>query len=188
NTSTVTSNTSVVISGSYNGTTKSATLTVNKPPTPAAPSLLSPANNSTPAQPVTFDWSDVSGAVSYTIQIDDSSSISSPFVATQSVTVSQTTIGGLPNRQLWWRGRGVNSIGVAGSWSSTRTFTPQAAPAAPVLSSLALNPTSVVGGNTSQGTVSLSSAAPSGGAVVSLTSDNTAIATVPSSITVPAGS
>ena len=55
------------------------------------------------------------------------------------------------------------------------------------LSSLALNPTSVAGGNSSTGTVTLSGPAPAGGAQVTLSSSNTAAATVPSSVTVPAG-
>ena len=52
------------------------------------------------------------------------------------------------------------------------------------LLSLALNPTSVTGGHSSTGTVTLSSPARGGGAVVSLTSSD-ATATVPSSVTVP---
>jgi hypothetical protein len=46
----------------------------------------------------------------------------------------------------------------------------------------------VVGPDPATGTVTLSSAAPSGGFTVDLTSDNTAAATVPPSVTVPAGS
>jgi hypothetical protein len=61
------------------------------------------------------------------------------------------------------------------------------APASVALSSLTLNPTSVVGGNSSTATVTLSGAAPSGGAVVALSSSNTAAARVPSSVTVAAG-
>jgi hypothetical protein len=56
------------------------------------------------------------------------------------------------------------------------------------LSSLAVSPTDVVGPDAATGTVTLSSAAPSGGFTVDLTSDNTAAATVPPSVTVPAGS
>jgi hypothetical protein len=56
------------------------------------------------------------------------------------------------------------------------------------LSSLTVSPTDVVGPEQATGTVTLSSAAPSGGFTVDLTSDNTAAATVPSSITVPSGS
>ena len=52
--------------------------------------------------------------------------------------------------------------------------------------SLTLNPTIVVGGTSSQGTVTLSGPAPTGGATVTLTSSNTAVAQVPTSIVVPA--
>jgi len=58
----------------------------------------------------------------------------------------------------------------------------------PGVSSVALNPTSTVGGNASTGTVTLTGAAPSGGAVISLSSNNTAAATVATSVTIPAGS
>ncbi len=57
----------------------------------------------------------------------------------------------------------------------------------PVLTSLTVNPSSVVGGSPSTGTVTLSGPAPAGGAVVSLSSDNTLAATVPASVTVAAG-
>jgi hypothetical protein len=81
----------------------------------------------------------------------------------------------------------VNSAGVAGPWSSVRRFTPQAAQAEAVLSAITLNPSTVVGGNSSQGTATLTGAAPAGGALVTLTSSNTNVATVPARVTVPAG-
>ncbi len=55
------------------------------------------------------------------------------------------------------------------------------------LSALSVSPASVVGGSSTQGTVTLSGAAPSGGVAVSL-SDNSAATGVPASVTVPAGS
>lgn len=58
----------------------------------------------------------------------------------------------------------------------------------PSLSAVAVNPNEVIGGNSSTGTVTLTSAAPSGGFLVSLSSDNPAAATVPPSVTVAAGS
>jgi hypothetical protein len=60
-------------------------------------------------------------------------------------------------------------------------------PPTPVLSLLTLSPTSVVGGNPSQGTVTLSAAAPSSGVVVTLSSSNPAAATVPASVSIPGG-
>jgi hypothetical protein len=56
------------------------------------------------------------------------------------------------------------------------------------LSSLTISPTDVVGPDPATGKVTLSSAAPSGGFTIDLTSDNTAAATVPPGVTVPAGS
>jgi hypothetical protein len=70
------------------------------------------------------------------------------------------------------------------SKSATLTVTPSPLPS---LSSLTLNPTTVVGGaQSSTGTVTLSGPAPAGGAQVTLASNNGA-ASVPSSVTVPAG-
>lgn len=69
---------------------------------------------------------------------------------------------------------------------ATRTATLTVTPP-PSLQSVALNPSSVVGGNSSQATVVLTTAAPSGGAVVALASSNTSAATVPASVTIPAG-
>jgi hypothetical protein len=71
--------------------------------------------------------------------------------------------------------------------TKTTTLTVNPAPAA-ALSSLALNPSAVLGGSPSTGTVTLTSAAPAGGATVALTSSNTALAKVPASVVVPAGS
>jgi hypothetical protein len=158
------------------------------PPTPSTPTLISPANDATVAQPVTLDWNNVTNATSYEVQIDNSSTIAAPFVANPTVSVSQVTLGGLPGQRLWWRVRARNSAGVFGPFSSTRRFAPQAAPAPAALSSVSVSPSSVTGGAGSTGTVTLTSSAPGGGAVVSLSSSNTAIASVPASVMVPAGS
>ena len=160
---------------------------VTPPATPVAPTLISPAADATPAQPVSFDWTDVANATSYEIQVDDSSTISAPFIASQIVNVSQASIGGLPAQRLWWRVRARNSAGVFGPFSATRRFTPQASTSVPALSAIALSPTSVVGGNTVQGTATLTSAAPAGGALVTLASSNLSTASVPANVTVAAG-
>ena len=72
------------------------------------------------------------------------------------------------------------TLGVAG-----QTFT--VTQAALVLNSFTLSPTAVKGGQSSTGTLKFTGAAPAGGAVVSLSSSNTAAATVPETVTVPAG-
>jgi len=56
-----------------------------------------------------------------------------------------------------------------------------------VLSSLTLNPSSVVGGSTSVGTVTLTKPAATSGAVVTLTSNKTTVATVPGSVNIAPG-
>src|SRR5262249_30692281 len=89
----------------------SATRTITIPDTPppappAVPSLLSPASDArfSPGA-VTFDWTDVSGASGYTIQIDDSSGFSAPLTLEQTVSSSQLTTSALPAKRLWWRVR-----------------------------------------------------------------------------------
>jgi len=57
----------------------------------------------------------------------------------------------------------------------------------PYLISIGVSPSSVLGGNPSQGTVTLFTAAPAGGALITLSSDNP-VATVSPSVTVPGGS
>src|SRR5262249_58398350 len=144
--------------------------------TRGTPSLLSRANGASPAQPVTLTWSAASNAASYEIQVDDNSTFTVPLVRSLTSTVTQTTVTGLATVRHFWRVRAMNSAGVAGAWSASRRFTPQAAPAAASLSALSVSPASVVGGNSSQGTVTLTGAAPTGGAVVSLSSSNAAVA------------
>jgi hypothetical protein len=73
------------------------------------------------------------------------------------------------------------------TWGAVLTVTPGST-SAPSVSALSLSPATVTGGNSSQGTVTLSGPAPSGGAVVTLSSNNTAVATVPVNVTVAAGS
>jgi len=71
---------------------------------------------------------------------------------------------------------------ISATYGTTQTAILTVTP--PALSSLTLNPASVTAGSNSTGTVTLSGPAPSGGAVVTLTSSNTAAATVPASVTV----
>lgn len=193
-TSSVSTQTVVTISVSGGGVTRTANLTVNPsapapPPTPGAPTLLSPANDASVGQPITFDWSDVANATSYEIQIDDSKNFTAPLTFSQTMSVSQATVTGLPAQRLFWRVRAFNSAGVAGSFSASRRFTAGTAstPSPASLSTLSVSPTSVVGGNAVQGTITLTSGAPSGGAVVTLSSANPSVVAVPASVTVPAG-
>jgi hypothetical protein len=80
------------------------------------------------------------------------------------------------------------------STSASRTLTgcsvsqPSPPPSGtPALTTLTVTPTDVIGGDPATGTVTISAAALSGGFVIDLTSDNPIAATVPPSVTVPAG-
>lgn len=165
---------------------------------------------------ITFAWGSAAGAASYELQIDDSSSFSAPLVVSIAGLAQTQSVHSFDReRTYWWRVRGRNANGVNGPWSAARSFeirrgatppptptptptptpiptptpTPKPSPTpAPVtLSSLTLNPSSVTGGNSSQGTVTLSGPAPSGGTAVALSSGNTGVARVPASVTVAAG-
>jgi photosystem II stability/assembly factor-like uncharacterized protein len=80
-----------------------------------------------------------------------------------------------PSRKIW-------ASGYDGEILNNQNFTASA----PALL-LTVNPTRAPGGNTVQGVVSIASPAPEGGTVVNLSSANTSLVTVPSSVTIPAG-
>ncbi len=120
-------------------------------------------------------------AVSYTIQIDDSSAFTAPLVRDESVDRRRSTrtsdlvdrdpLLACPRRQLGGRRRAHGR--------PSRSFTPQTRPTAVArCRTMDLNPTTVVGGNASSGTVVMIDAA-TGGAVISLSSSNPAVASVP---------
>jgi hypothetical protein len=130
----VAANTTVTITA-FLDTTRSANVTVtpSAAPTPAptpaptgtlpAPSQITPTADArfAPGTNIAFDWSDVSGAANYTIQIDDQNDFSSPIV-NQTVTTSQFNSSTLPTLTMWWRVRANNATGNAGAWSAARRF------------------------------------------------------------------
>jgi hypothetical protein len=126
----VTASTPVTISAVFAGVTRTATLTVNPdapPPPPGplpAPSQLSPADDARfpPGTAITFDWSDVAGAASYTLQIDDSETFPAPLIVSQTTTASQFTTSTLPTTRMWWRVRANDASGAPGAWSPARRF------------------------------------------------------------------
>lgn len=188
--------TAVTITAAHGGNTRGATLTVTPAAaTPAAPALVSPANGArVPLNAnVTFSWNGANGAATYEIQIDDSDRFTAPLVASQDgLTQTQYVQIFKSEKRLWWRVRGRTAGGTGGAWSAARSFEVRRGATAPppgtaALSSLSLSPSTVTGGNSSKGTVTLTGAAPSGGALVALSSGNASVASVPASVTVPAG-
>ncbi len=130
---------------------------------------------------VGLNWVSTANASTYNIKRATTSG--GPYTTIKSgVTSTSTTDTGLTNGVGYYYV--VSASNAAGeSPNSTEAY---ARPFAS-LSTVALNPTTVTGGSASQGTVTLNSAAPSGGFAVTLSSSNTAAATTPASVTVAAG-
>ncbi len=181
----VTVKTVATITATFQGSSISIPVTV-LPPAPPASITLSPSTTAggsgTSVATVTLG---APAAVDEALQITASNSsivsvptsvvipagsISGSFPISTSVVTVSTNVG----------------IGVSGGGatvSAVLTVTPAAQVA---LSALTLTPSSVTGGSSVSGTVTLASAAGSGGALVSLSSNNAA-ASVPANITIPAG-
>lgn len=109
----------------FNTETKSLDITVGGGSTepPSAPALASPSNgSSTYDLTPSFDWNDVSGATSYTIQVDNNSAFTSPEVS-QTVTVSTyTPSSNMALGTYYWRVRATNTYG-SSSYTSAWTLT-----------------------------------------------------------------
>ncbi|MBK8982767.1 MAG: T9SS type A sorting domain-containing protein [Ignavibacteria bacterium] len=104
---------------------------------PAGPTLLYPANNATniPLTPL-MDWSNVSNADSYRIQISANSNFTTTIVDQGNLTNSEFQVAASVlnyDNLYFWRVNGTNSNGT-GTWSNTYNFrTINFLPAAPVL-------------------------------------------------------
>ena len=187
-TSAVVASTAVTISASYGGASRTASLTVT-PPTATLSSLtLNPTSvvggTQSSTGTVTLSGPAPSGGAVVSLSSSNPSAAAVPagvtvpagastasFAVTTGAVVASTTV----------------SI-TASFGGASRTASLAVTPPPVTLSSLTLNPTSVVGGvQSSTGTVTLSGPAPSGGAVVVLSSSNTSLASVPSRVTIPAG-
>jgi hypothetical protein len=125
------------------------------------------ANSTITVDGVAMGASDASG--NFRIERD-------PFAKPADCTVAVNDGSGTPTRTT-----------LSGCTVSAPPPPPPAPASAPTLSTVGITPADVVGGTAATGTVTLSSAAPAGGVQVPLSSDNPAAATVPPSITVPAG-
>lgn len=180
-TSGVASQTSAVITATY-GVSGNATLTINPAVVSTVtlnPSSVTGGSNSTGT--VTLNGKAPAGGAVVTLASSNTGAAQVPATVTVSAGSTSTTFTVT-----------TSAVGTTTTSSISATYGTTASATLTVnavqLSSLSLSPTSVVGGNNSTGTVRLSAAAPTGGAVVTLSSSNTVAATVPASVTVPAGS
>ncbi|MEX2237495.1 MAG: Ig-like domain-containing protein [Dehalococcoidia bacterium] len=102
---------------------------------PAAPSLDSPAEGAGTNDPTpNLDWSDVAGAATYDVLVDDNADFSSPEVHESGLGSSAFTTASLLDGSYNWKVRARDVAGNIGPFSSVGTFTVDtAAPAAPTL-------------------------------------------------------
>ncbi|MCU1378889.1 MAG: hypothetical protein JWN29_1872 [Acidimicrobiales bacterium] len=109
--------------GPFSSTRRFTPVGASTTPSLGAPALVGPAVDArfNAGQTIVFDWSDVAAAASYTIQIDDQDTFSSPTV-NQSVAASTYSRSTLPAARMWWRVRAVDASGAPGAWSSLRRF------------------------------------------------------------------
>ncbi len=184
-TSQVTANTTATITATWNGVNVQGQVTLLPQEAPAS-ITLSPT--STTGSNGSFATVRVISASSSDETLQVTSSNPSVASTPNGVTIpAGATAGGFSIFTTPVSVTTVVTISVSGGGvtrSADLTLTPTAAPAS--LASISLSPATVTGGASSQGVVTLTSAAPSGGLAVALSSSNAA-ATVPASITVPAG-
>lgn len=100
-------------------------------PSPVSPADGSSISNRTPL----LDWSDVSdpNGVKYTVQLDDSSTFSSPNLSVSNLTESQRQVTtSLAEGVWWWRVRATDNLGNQSAWGGPWSFrvdvTPPPAP------------------------------------------------------------
>ncbi len=190
-TSAVAASTPVTISASYGGVTQTASLTVTAAAGPnytlsASPTSLSIAQGTSGRSTVTVTPQNGFGGSVSLFASGLPSGVTATFSPNPATTTSTLTLAAssaATSGTVTVTIRGTSGT-LTNMTTTTLTVTP---PPLPTVSSLTLNPTSVIGGvQSSTGTVTLSGLAPAGGAQVLLASSNGA-ASVPSSVTVRAG-
>lgn len=171
------------------GNAAAVAVTVNNAPPPAdttAPtvSISTPAGGATVSGTIT-----ISAAASDDVGVTEvrffagGTLIGADTTAPYDISWDTTTT---PNGSVDLTAIATDAAGNTGNAAPVTVSVDNSAPAA-ALASLSVNPTTVVGGNSSTGTVTLDAAAPSGGITVELASSNTSAATVPARVTIAEG-
>ena len=184
---TVSTATPVTLTASYSGANLTYGITVNPPP-PAlsslavAPSTITSGLSGTGT--VTLTEAAGSGGIAVSLASSNTAVASVP----ASVTVAQNATSATFQ---------VNTGSVSSSTSATltasysgvnATFGVTVNPLPGALSSVSVSPSAITSGQSGSGTVSLTAPAGTGGATITLSSSNAAVASVPSSVTIPQGS
>ena len=180
-------------------------------PVPPAPGLLTPPEGATVTLPVTLSWTaDPNPQVEgYQLEINSTPGFAAGCGGVEEcvtgLTQPRDTLHSLPAGVHYWRVRSFHGLagpdtGAVTAWSAARSFT--VSDAAPTVRSLTVDVftdggvglrshTHVFSGtnedNEAFGIVQLTTPAPAGGQTIALASSNPAAASIPASVTVPAG-
>ncbi len=175
----VATTTSLTVSATY-GTTQTASFTVTLPVVTSislSPSSVQGGSSSTGT--VTLNGPAPAGGAVVTLSSSNPAAAIVPGSVTVAANATTATFSVTTNPVA-----AITSLSIAGTYGATQTASFTVTP--PVVSSVSLSPASVQGGSSSTGTVTLSGPAPAGGAVVTLSSSNPAVALVSASVTVAA--
>jgi trimeric autotransporter adhesin len=71
---------------------------------------------------VNLDWSDVTGAARYDLQVSRTNTFTTTVANPTALTASQFTTTSLPKADLFSRARAFDSAGNPGTWSAVRGF------------------------------------------------------------------
>jgi len=97
----------------------------------AAPTGLSPTGPVSSSTP-TLSWTKAAGAVSYEVQVDDSTSFDTPSFAVTTTNNRAVPTTHLPNGDLFWRVRSVASGGGKSGWATEQISIDPTAPPSPL--------------------------------------------------------
>lgn len=160
-------------------------------PLPAPPNVISPTNAGTLTLPVTLTWSDVPNPQpsGYEVEIAKDSGFQTIEESDPQLNDPSRTVLSLTPGTKYWRvrshqGDASPTTAAVTKWSASGSFTVSQAPASPV--SLAFTSNPLYSGNSTWVQIQLSTAAPSSGAVINLTSSDPNAAPVPATVTMPA--
>ena len=173
---------SVTVTATLNGT--ATTVVTVTPPAPAVSTLqaspTSVASGGTSTLTVTLSTAAPTGGSVVTLSSNNAALTvpASVTVAAGSTTGTFTATAGSVSA--------TQQVTVTATLNGSATTVVTVTPPAPAVTTLQASPTSVASGGTSTLTVTLSTAAPTGGSIVTLSSNNAAL-TVPASVTVAAG-
>ena len=177
------------LSATYGGVTQTTMLTVNPTSAPTLSGLsLNPASvtgGTSSTATVTLSAPAPSGGIVVTLASNNTTAATVP--ASVTVAAGATSANFTVTTKAVTTSTAVAISATTGGVTRSATLTVNPTSTAATVSGVTLNPTSVTGGTSSTATVTLSAAAPAGGMVVTLASNNTAAATVPASVTVAAG-